>query len=44
LSGGRQFWESRTKKTSQLTRVSVKRRSDNRGSTVYKTSGEQICM
>jgi hypothetical protein len=34
VSRGRQFWESHKKKAFQLTRVSVKRSSDNRGSTV----------
>jgi hypothetical protein len=34
VSRGRQFWESRTEKAFQLTRVSVKRSSGNRGSAV----------
>jgi hypothetical protein len=34
VSRGRQFWESHKKKAFQLTQVSVKRSSDNRGSTV----------
>jgi hypothetical protein len=34
VSRGGQFWESRENKAFRLTRVSVKRSSDNRGSTV----------